>query len=106
MTNEEAIEVLLYACEHSRGERYPREKEAWIIAIKALEQQPCEDCISREAVLAKVNEYASIWTSWNDGMSKEQIAQEALNDAKDTMIQIIIDLPSVQPIKPKEEQDK
>ena len=69
----------------------------------AEEIEPCEDCISREAVLAKVNEYASIWTSWNDGMSKEQIAREALTDAKETVIQMVKDLPSVQATRPKGE---
>lgn len=50
MTNERAVEILnldldilgQYGCETA---------EAYKMAIKALEAQPCEDCISRQAVI-------------------------------------------------------
>jgi hypothetical protein len=45
MTREEAIAIF-------RGFKFlPREMEAADMAIKALEQEPCEDCISRQAVI-------------------------------------------------------
>lgn len=49
MTNEEAIEVLEQdlPCENDEDLI-----EAMAMAIEALEQQPCEDCISRGAVKA------------------------------------------------------
>ena len=52
MTREEAIKVLkdLWRYEHSKfPEKYIR--EALDMAIKALEQEPCGDAISRQAVL-------------------------------------------------------
>ena len=47
MTNEEAVGNLTHAI---RWNDMPK-KEALDMAIKALEQQPCEDAISRQAVL-------------------------------------------------------
>lgn len=54
MTNEEeAIEIL----DTLSAEYYPNapEKEALDLAIKALEQQTCDDCISREAVFEQIS---------------------------------------------------
>lgn len=51
MTREEAIKILQYACKNTKSEIYPKEKEAWIMAIKALEQQTCEDCVTKKIVL-------------------------------------------------------
>lgn len=64
------------------------------------------DLISRQDAIDKVSEYASVWMSYTDGMSKEEIAQEALNSAKDTMIRIISELPSAQtePLTDKEQR--
>ena len=45
MTNEEAIFVI------KNANVIPISKEAKVMAIKALEQEPCEDTISRQAVL-------------------------------------------------------
>ena len=53
MTNEEAKRNLVYA---KRWNDRPA-MEALDMAIKALEQQPCEDCISREAVLDGIERY-------------------------------------------------
>lgn len=52
MTNEEAIEVLAQDLPCETDEDL---SEAMTMAIKALEQQPCEDAISRQAVLDIVN---------------------------------------------------
>lgn len=57
MTIGEAIKILntdhLAECEVD-AERF---NKAYNMAIKALEQQPCEDCISRQAVLDAMNTY-------------------------------------------------
>jgi hypothetical protein len=37
-----------------------KEKEFYDMAIKALEQEPCEDCVSRQAVLARINDWWGI----------------------------------------------
>ena len=51
MTNEEAIGNLTHAI---RWNDMPK-KEALDMAIKALEQEPCEDAISRQGVLDEIN---------------------------------------------------
>lgn len=49
MTREEAIEAIKFG--HCDDMYYRKEyEEAVDMAIKALEQEPCEDCISRQAV--------------------------------------------------------
>ena len=50
MTNEEAIGNLTHAI---RWNDMPK-KEALDMAMKALEQQPCEDAISRQAVISTI----------------------------------------------------
>lgn len=53
MTTEEAIKMLEYIKHVGNGEsEYKNDAQAIAIdmAIKALEAQPCEDCISRQAV--------------------------------------------------------
>ena len=51
MTREEAIGNIRHAIRWNDMS----EKEALDMAIKALEQEPCEDCISRQAVLNLIN---------------------------------------------------
>ena len=55
------------------------------------------DLIDRQMALDAVSEYATIWMSHTDDMSASDIAQEAINSAKDTMIRIIKGLPAAQP---------
>ena len=69
MTRDEAIMILKNEQPHC-GKRalFPEEKkyEAYDVAIKALEQQTCEDAASRQAVLAicdKYNGQGYVWTS-------------------------------------------
>lgn len=61
MTNEFAIKVLTEL--RGYGDKFANigfdRKEALDLAIKALEQQPCEDCISREAVLDYITKLLS-----------------------------------------------
>lgn len=52
MTNEQAIEILeYYRADANSEEGMSMFGEALDLAIKALKQQPCEDCISREEVM-------------------------------------------------------
>lgn len=51
MTNEEAIELIYDIQTDAVYNILPDEKEALEMAIKALKQQPCEDCISRTETL-------------------------------------------------------
>ena len=61
MTNEEAIEILEERWRYSKTYKYTDAeiREAFDMAIKALEQQSCEDCISRQEVLEQAKDYGS-----------------------------------------------
>lgn len=72
--------------------------EAKDIAIKALKQEPCEDCISKKAVLDKINE---ICFSREQASVDFRVAQGS-NGQRDLIINFIENLPSVQS-KPKTE---
>lgn len=39
--------------------------------------------------MKEVNEYASIWTSYDENMSKKEIAHNSLQDAKDGFLAIV-----------------
>lgn len=56
-----------------------------------------DDLISRRAAIDAVRAYATIWMEYTHDMTTDEIAQEALNSAKATMIQICEELPSAQP---------
>ena len=56
MTKEEAIKHLQNMADHS----YPNEE--YMIAIKALKQEPCDDAISRQVVLEK-----AVYTETEEG---------------------------------------
>ena len=67
MTNERAVEILNLDLD-ILGQYGDETAEAYKMAIKALDAQPCEDCISREVVLSLQTEYAEkmdATTFWN-----------------------------------------
>ena len=84
MTNETAIHNL-FVLKLRRMGKSSSDYEALGIAIKALEQQPSEDCISREAVLEIQSKYA------------EHIGATKFWQMRDD----IRELPSVTPTRPK-----
>ena len=53
MTKEQAIEILK---EYTQSFFSARTKDAHNMAINALEQQPCDDCVSRQVVLNAITE--------------------------------------------------
>ena len=59
MTNEEAIKKLEYQRRdfNDRMIDYGGVNEAYDMAINALRTEPCEDCISRRAVLMELDKY-------------------------------------------------
>lgn len=75
MTREEAIDILKHPNEEYHGSDgtsgytfNPNRKnyEAFQLAIKALEQEPCGDCISRQAVLAIAGDSCLNLDSYDD----------------------------------------
>jgi hypothetical protein len=78
MTREEAIVIQKAIREnlHETGKDFPYRdemisvmKESCDMAIKALEQEPCEDAISREAVLA-MSDYIGETSTYDDPLGK------------------------------------
>lgn len=69
--------------------RLQRSLNAYKMAIKALEQQPCEDCISRE----EVQDLISRWLS-------DYLLDET-REALETINYKVGDMPSVKPERPK-----
>lgn len=57
MTKAEAIKIINGARKYIKFEGFTaNETEVFEMAIKALEQEPCEDCVSRATVLTLIND--------------------------------------------------
>lgn len=86
MTNEEAIEILNNWSPWQDIGDYDRFRDALDIAIQALEQQPCEDCISRQTAIDAIKKIHPVDTEYDC----------TLYDKIDVMY-MLEDLPSVTP---------
>ena len=77
MTREEAINKwIVPAIKNTWNEKKCNE------ILKALEQEPCEDCISRAEAINAIEEYGSVWMEYTEEMSIHQIAERALKASK------------------------
>ena len=94
MTNEFAIKVLTEL--RGYGDKFANigfdRKEALDLAIEVLEQQPCEDCISREALLDKLEEPMN----WTDSEAEIQEQRDY-----EGFIELVKSMPSITPSRPK-----
>lgn len=89
MTNKEAKEVLQEQIDRY-GQEYDAEGiEALEIAIKVLEQQPCEDCVSREYIEPIVEELENICINGD-----EQV------------LSMLADIKNAPPVTPQQETGK
>lgn len=88
MTNERAVEILNLDLD-ILGQYGGETAEAYKMAIKALEAQPCEDCISRQAV----QDLISRWLS-------DYLLDET-REALETINYKVGDMPSVTSERPK-----
>lgn len=83
----------MYEAEIKNGDSsssiWGKDVEALDLAIKALEQQPCEDCISREAVNVLIDELARAISDERCFISRGRSTA--------TIMQDILDLPPVTP---------
>lgn len=78
MTREEAIVILKRKTTiPNDGEDFDYISEAFDIAIKALEQQTCEDAISRQAAIDAANKVIERDTSGNNDVVNAMIAWSA-----------------------------
>ena len=91
MTRKEAIEVLNMVEAHGLAD------EAKQMAIQSLEQEPCEDAISRQALLKLMGEEPFNWTD----SDKELQAVEDYRNFRNMVEQ----LPSVKPQEPQERSE-
>ena len=95
MTAEEVITYLEQADTTVYKEIKTKTAEALEIAIKALKQQPSEDCISREEVKELV---VKEFVNPQDGMEEWR---NAVNDVVEEILHNIETMPSVTPERPK-----
>jgi len=89
MTNKEAIEILNNWSPWQEIGDYDRFRDALDMAIKSLEQQPSEDCISRQAAINALGECPMVWTDSDAEITAER-------DWRDT-VKMLKRLPSVTP---------
>lgn len=94
------------ACEmwakHNGEEPHGKVYEEHKLILELLEQEPCEDCISKKAVLDKINE---ICFSREQESVDFRVAQGS-NGQRDLIINFIENLPSVQSKPETEVLDK
>lgn len=90
MTNKEVIEQLklmkVFIGYDTENPLVKKMQSALDMAIKALEQQPCEDCISRAEALIAIEKEKQGWES------------EEVRYAIDGCYEMIVELPSVDDI--------
>ena len=92
MTNKEASDELFDLM--ISGE-ITKKNLALKMAIKALEQQSCEDCISRQTAIEAMGEQPLNWTDTPEEIAEEQMWQDHIKALKE--------LPSVTPARAKGE---
>lgn len=74
--------------------------EALEMAIKALEQEPCEDAVSREAV-TDVIRHSEIFSTWYEMDDTDDIVAEVIDEARKQLVDDVNELPSVTPKCPE-----
>lgn len=92
MTNEEALSIL--HCPDAYGGIYSEKYgEALSMAMETLKREPCEDCVSRQAVLSDIQ---SNW-DWEtvDGITATTVLKQVMTDITNAL--------SVTPVRPKSE---
>ena len=97
---EEAIKLLTQYIDYdAETPDYYEMEKACKVALKALKQEPCEDCISRAEAIKALEYDLSIEA--DGGLDKYRtVIKDLLNAIYNTQKKAIEDLPSIQP-KPK-----
>ena len=93
MTNKEAIKQLK-KCKSFHNGSYG---EALNMAIQALEQQPSDDCISRESLRQKLQEHHDFFVNAYGSFEDMTFKEKARVDEIDNCIAMVVNEPSVTP---------
>jgi len=101
MTNAFAIALLKQDIQNSkRNISYWHNEvgiEALELAIKALEQQPSDDCISRESLRQKLQEHHDFFVNTYGSFEDMTFKEKARVDEIDNCIAMVVNEPSVTP---------
>lgn len=55
------------------------------------------DLISRQEAIDEISKYGSVWMEYTDIMTVHEVAERALKESKQSMINVLRKLPSAQP---------
>ena len=94
MTREEAIKMLKSKLDGNTDTSYEW-AETVRMAIQALDQQPCEDCISREDLKRKLQEEHDLYVNAYGGFSNLPLKEKARVDEITSCIAEVVNMPSV-----------
>lgn len=97
MTREEAIKLLANATYSDEWQGNEDLTTAYNMAIKALEQQPCEDTISRQAAIDAVKKNTFRLTFAEEQNCEGHVEWSANAVYSDVMEGALLELPSAQP---------
>lgn len=98
MTREDAINIMKVIV-HMLEEKYDTERveDAVNMAIKSLEQEPCEDAISRQEAIKSIGKYFLRVETNGTIEIHQKLFSEFLKAINETQKKILLDLPSVHP---------
>jgi len=98
MTREDAINIMKVIV-HMLEEKYDTERveDAVNMAIKPLEQEPCEDAISRQEAIQSIGKYFLRVETNGTIEIHQKLFSEFLKAINETQKKILLDLPSVHP---------
>ena len=103
MTNKEAKEKLYMEWQKFLEDNidYAGVSEAYKMAFKALEQEPCEDVISRKSIKQKLQEHHDFFVNAYGGFSNLPQNDKSRVDEITNCIAMVVNEPSVTPQEPK-----
>ena len=98
MTREKAMKTIESAKHFAYDAIY---EEAFDIAIKALEHEPCEDIISRKSIKQKLQEHHDFFVNAYGGFSNLPQNDKSRVDEITNCIAMVVNEPSVTPQEPR-----
>ena len=103
MTREEASNILDDFDVNFEGHTAEEVAEAFDVAFRALEQEPCDDCISRQSIKRKLQEHHDFFINAYGNFNNMPQDNKSRVDEINNCIAIVVNEP---PIIPKEKTGK